>query len=97
MDFSEIEELSKIILSLGLPKNDFALFGIPCPFCGKSDRIHRLESFEELCHEQDKEKVKRLLSLLKKANPGGKPLGVCKFCRNILALSGNRAESIADI
>ena len=33
------EVLKTFVLTHGLPKTDMALFGIKCPYCGKSDRI----------------------------------------------------------
>jgi hypothetical protein len=34
------EKLKTFVLTHGLPTTDMALFGIKCPYCGKSDRIN---------------------------------------------------------
>ena len=43
-----VEQLRQFILNHALPKTDIALFGITCPYCGKSDRIRQLEGPEEI-------------------------------------------------
>ena len=43
-----IELLQQIILENSLPRTDMALFGLLCPYCGKSDRIHGLEAPQRL-------------------------------------------------
>jgi hypothetical protein len=79
----------------GLPLTDMALFGIRCPYCGKSDRVRQLESPDELENDlppADVEVYRNLWQSLISGDPG---LGVCKFCQNVLRLpDGNRAESL---
>ena len=43
-----VEKLKTLVLTNGLPKTDMALFGIKCPYCGKSDRIRELEERMEV-------------------------------------------------
>jgi hypothetical protein len=43
-----VEELKKFVLEHSLPKTEMALFGILCPYCGKSDRIRQLENPQAL-------------------------------------------------
>jgi hypothetical protein len=79
----------------GLPLTDLALFGIRCPYCGKSDRVRALESPEELENDlppDDLNVYRHLWDSLISENRG---LGVCKFCQNTLRImDGNRAESL---
>ena len=49
METNEAAEVLKtFVLTHGLPKTDMALFGIKCPYCGKSDRIRELEEPDAL-------------------------------------------------
>jgi hypothetical protein len=81
----------------GLPLTDMALFGVRCPFCGKSDRVRPLENPEELERDlppDDLEVYRHLWQSLMSRESG---LGVCKFCQNALRLlAGNKAESLFD-
>jgi hypothetical protein len=44
METNEIvQKFQQFVVDHGLPKTDMALFGIKCPYCGKSDRIRQLE------------------------------------------------------
>lgn len=83
--WDEIERFGKLIIELGLPFNDYALFGVKCPYCGKSDRINRLESPEELTDCPEEYRV-----FWQKFGQGGDPV-VCTFCRQVLALD-NRSH-----
>ncbi len=43
-----VEELKALIIEKSLPRTEVAIYGVKCPYCGKSDRIHRLEPPAEL-------------------------------------------------
>ena len=43
-----VERLKLFAICHGLPQTDMALFGIKCPYCGKSDRIRALEKPDEI-------------------------------------------------
>jgi hypothetical protein len=90
-----VEAFREFVMEHGLPLTDMALFGIRCPYCGKSDRVRQLESPEELEDDlppDDVEVYRHLWQSLISGDPG---LGVCKFCQNALRLvDGNTAESL---
>jgi len=91
-----VEWLQKFVMDHGLPKKDMALFGIKCPYCGKSDRIRQLERPEELKQDLDRDKIKEYTDLwITLTQPDGS-LGVCKFCHYPLRIleGGNQAEAI---
>ena len=83
-----IEELKQIIIYHGLPQADMALYGITCPYCGKSDRLRKLDPPGSLTSlsERDisiyKDRYGRLVGR-------DDSLGVCKFCLNIVGLAKN--------
>jgi len=80
------EKLKTFVLTHGLPKTDMALFGIKCPYCGKSDRIRELEEPDALREKMDSENMATYFSLWDQlASLNGSP-GVCKFCQNLLLL-----------
>ena len=83
-----LEQLKEIILAYDLPRTEMTLFGIKCPYCGKSDRIRRLESVDELAETLSAADGQRLVSLARRLMPDGRELGVCKFCLNPVRLSG---------
>jgi len=79
--------IKRLVIECELPRTDMALFGILCPYCGKTDRIRRLESppdLEGVLLEADLEVYKGVWSILVL---NGEDLGVCKFCFNPLKLS----------
>lgn len=87
MDIKQaLETLKQFLITHELPKTDVALFGVQCPYCGKSDRIRELEPPEDLNGIIDPEKIKTYTSLWKMLNHPKKALGVCKFCLNPLEL-----------
>ena len=43
-----IDKLKALIIENNLPQTDMSIFGIKCPYCGKSDRIRKLEPPEDL-------------------------------------------------
>ena len=40
--------LKNFVMEHGLPRTEITLFGIKCPYCGKSDRIRQLETPDDL-------------------------------------------------
>ena len=79
-NWEDIEHYRNLIRDLGLPKREFALFGIRCPYCGKSDRINPLEKPEALatCPED----YRKLWEQFGRAGE----LVVCKFCEVLLVM-----------
>ena len=86
-NWEDIEGYRQLIRELGLPRQDFALFGLRCPYCGKSDRINRLEKPEEL--ETCPEEYQRLW----KKFGGEGDLVVCKFCEVLLVMGKDRSSA----
>ena len=91
-----LENLRQFLITHDLPKTDFALFGVHCPYCGKSDRIRELEPPEDLNDKIDPENIKTYTTLWKLFNSSKTGLGVCKFCLNPLELilEENRARTL---
>ena len=81
-----VEELKTFVLKHGLPQTDMALFGIMCPYCGKSDRIRQLEKPEALSEKMDSKHIAFYLTLWNQLARTNGSLGVCKFCQNLLLL-----------
>ena len=81
-----VEELKKFVLEHSLPKTEMALFGILCPYCGKSDRIRQLENPQALAGKIESENMAIYFTLWDQLARGGGSLGVCKFCQNLLLL-----------
>ena len=79
-NWEQIERYRNLIRDLGLPKRDLALFGVRCPYCGKSDRINPLEKPEELDHCP--EDYRKLWEQFEQAGD----LVVCKFCQVLLVM-----------
>lgn len=85
MEFNDaVEELKAFVLTHGLPKTDMALFGILCPYCGKSDRIRALEEPDALEQKMDSKNLAIYLDLWDQLARSSRSLGVCKFCQNLL-------------
>jgi len=82
-----VEKLKFLIIEINLPITEMAIFGITCPYCGKSDRIRRLEPPEDLADAIDPTQLNQYTELWRRLNPSGAQLGVCKFCCNPLALA----------
>jgi hypothetical protein len=90
----DIERLRQFVMEHGLPLTDMALFGVRCPYCGKSDRVRSLESPEELVNDLPDHDLETYQGLWQSLISGDVGLGVCKFCQNVLRLlDGNKAES----
>ena len=79
-NWEQIERYRNLIRDLGLPKRDLALFGIRCPYCGKSDRINPLEKPEDL--EPCPEDYRKLWEQFGQEGD----LVVCKFCEVLLVM-----------
>ena len=86
--FEEVEKLKALILELELPHSDFALFGVMCPYCGKTDRLHKLEEPADV-----EEAPAAYSAVWEKLRPNGELL-VCKFCRQILVLSESGKSAV---
>jgi hypothetical protein len=81
-----VEELKTFVLKHGLPQTDMALFGVMCPYCGKSDRIRQLEEPDALTEKMDSKNIALYLKLWDQLTRSNGSLGVCKFCQNLLLL-----------
>jgi hypothetical protein len=77
-DDFDIACLRDVIFDLELPRTEFALYGVRCPYCGKSDRIHRLERPEELPDVPDAYQA-AWNGISKEKEPV-----LCMFCRQVL-------------
>lgn len=89
-----VQELQHFILEHGLPKLDLALFGVRCPYCGKSDRIRELPRPDELQGQVGPDAHNRYSDLwLSFERPAGVTLGVCKFCHNPLKISVQQGKA----
>lgn len=85
--YEAAEALRQLVLAHDLPHTDMTLFGMRCPYCGKSDRIRQLEQPRDVSgglSEEEKARYGEMFARLA-ANNGG--LGVCKFCHNPLRLA----------
>jgi hypothetical protein len=85
-----VERLKQFILEHDLPRTDMALFGILCPYCGKSDRIRGLEAPARLGGTIAQEAITRYAELWSVLTAADELLGICKFCQNVLLLDGGR-------
>lgn len=84
--YEAVEKLKALIIKNNLPKTEMALFGIKCPYCGKSDRIHKLESPADLNKAIGTDDLQLYSDLWVRLNPFQKSLGTCKFCLNPVEL-----------
>ena len=80
------EELKSFVLTHGLPQTDMALFGILCPYCGKSDRIREPEKPDGLTQKMESKDMAVYVDLWEQLGRSNGSLGVCKFCQNLLWL-----------
>ena len=81
-----VEILKTFVLTHGLPKTDMALFGIKCPYCGKSDRIRELEEPDALTGKMDSKNMATYINLWDQLTRSNGSMAVCKFCQNLLLL-----------
>ncbi len=88
------EVIKRLVMDYELPRREKTLFGVMCPYCGKSDRIRVLEPPGDL--EADLPENNRNVytaAWADLAGPDGS-LGICRFCVNILKLSGNSSIAV---
>ncbi len=83
-----IEKLRQVIIYHGLPQTDMALYGVTCPYCGKSDRLRKLDPPLSLTSLSDTE-ASVYADLYERLATQETSLGVCKFCLNIVNLAKN--------
>lgn len=82
-----IENLGVFIIEKDLPRTEMGVVGVRCPYCGKSDRIFKLESPEELTGQLGDGEVATYRILWETLHTEeGTGMGVCRFCRNPLKL-----------
>lgn len=95
--YDVVQKLQRFIADHDLPKTDIALYGIRCPYCGKSDRIREVEDPDELEGIIDPEEIKTYSDCCMALSLSTGALGVCKFCRNPLRISlkEGKAEAIS--
>jgi hypothetical protein len=95
-NIAAIDKLKAVIIENNLPQTDMSIFGIKCPYCGKSDRIRQLEPPEELTGVIESEVLKLYGELWRQLNPSAARLGTCKFCLNTvkLVLSEGHAKAL---
>ena len=91
------EDLRNFVMEHGLPATEIGLFGIKCPYCGKSDQIRKLEPPDDLRDLVDERALSAYSAFLEAVMPPDRSIGVCRFCRNCLMLNGNgRAEPLEE-
>jgi len=84
--YTVVERFRTFIISNDLPRTEVALFGILCPYCGKSDRIRELEAPSHLDGILETRDICIYADLWQRLEPSSDMLGVCKFCRNPVRL-----------
>lgn len=86
--YDAIEKIKLFVIENDLPKTDMGIFGIRCPYCGKSDRIRKLEPPNELSGHLSPDRLTAYQALWRCFPPAPAAcLGVCRFCQNPLELS----------
>jgi hypothetical protein len=91
--YENVQALKQFVIDHALPRSDMALFGIKCPYCGKSDRIRPLENPPDLPGGFDPGTVKMYTELCMDLTLPYGFLGVCKFCHNLLEIIRGRSEA----
>jgi hypothetical protein len=81
-----LEQIKQFVMEHELPRADVALFGVKCPYCGKSDRIRQLETADELNGALQKADIEQYKLLRQSLVTENATLGICKFCFNALRL-----------
>ena len=91
-----IDKLKVLIIDNDLPQTEMSIYGIQCPYCGKSDRIRKLEPPEDLSEIVEPEVLKLYGDLWRQLNPSAAQLGTCKFCLHPveLILREGRAKAL---
>lgn len=90
MSLRDVEKLRNLILDLALPRADVVLLGVICPYCGKNDRIRRLEPPEELAQDLEERTWRDYQQLWNELQEGEAGLAVCKFCHNVIFLNNQK-------
>jgi len=90
----DIEKLQKILIEEGLPRTDTALFGLKCPYCGKSDRIRELEPPQALEGSLGISLLSVYKDIWRRFAMTGSVLGVCKFCQSPLRITSAGAQAV---
>ena len=89
--------LKELVIRHGLPRSDYALYGVKCPYCGKIDRVCRLETPENLQQIMAAEDVRVYTEHWHMVSRPDQSIGVCKFCHHLLHLNDNAdAEPLAE-
>jgi hypothetical protein len=83
---NDIEKLHKILIEEGLPQTDRGLYGLKCPYCGKSDRIRELEPPHVLESVLGSSALSVYEEIWHRFEMPASALGVCKFCQNPLRI-----------
>ena len=81
------EDLRNFVMEHGLTDTEMTLFGVKCPYCGKSDQIRKLESPDDLIRVIEPDALVAYSAFLKKLQQLEISVGVCRFCRNCLSLT----------
>src|SRR5512137_769394 len=93
--YENMQALREFVIEHALPKSDMALFGVKCPYCGKSDRIRKLEAPADLPGRLDPNGLWTYTKLWGDLTLTGGALGVCKFCHNLLEVIPGKSEAEA--
>ncbi len=80
------EQFQRLIIDNELPKTEMALYGVRCPYCGKSDRIQKLETPGELEYELLSDDLKAYAETWEYLTRDCDSLGTCRFCYNPLKI-----------
>jgi len=95
--YQTAEALRQFVLDHGLPHTDMTLIGLRCPYCGKSDRMRRLEDPGQISVGLSPAEKGLYLTLFSRLAKDGEALGVCKFCQNPVRLvDGVRPEALEE-
>ncbi|MGD9974358.1 MAG: hypothetical protein AB7S77_14955 [Desulfatirhabdiaceae bacterium] len=86
--YEAIQKIKLFVIENDLPKTDTGVFGIRCPYCGKLDRIRKLEPPEALSGRMSVESLTEYQTIWHGFSFSPTScLGVCRFCQNPLELS----------
>ena len=80
-------ESKRFVIDNELPQTDVALYGVRCPYCGKSDRIRELDHPDQLPQRIDSSRIQPYVLLWQTATESNAVLAICKFCQNLVRLS----------
>lgn len=93
--YENVQALRAFVIDHALPESDMALFGIRCPYCGKSDRVRKLEAPADLAGRLDPDGLRKYTELWGNLSVPDGSLGVCKFCHNLLEIIHGKSEANA--